>query len=304
MAKVKNKKRINVDQVQKRRQQQIAAKKVLNPFEVHINKEKMRVLGKKSKNEKGLPGISKAKAIQKRKHTILNEYMSQNKSNKFVDKRIGEKAHLPQEEKFMARFAAIRAKAHNRKSIFNLADDEVLTHKGQTLSEVERFDDPRSDDEESENENRSGKLDSKFVEEAHFGGGMLTNTGRDGAKTHKELIDQLIEESKKRKAEKQKVKEATVELTEKLDTEWKDLVQLVSKKSKADVEKTEEKPKLEDYDKLVRELRFEARGTVSDRLKTEEELAKEEKEKLDKLEQERLQRMNGFSESSLQKVCM
>jgi hypothetical protein len=37
-----------------------------------------------------------------------------------------------------------------QKSIFNLADDEVLTHRGQTLSEIEKFDDPRSDDEEEE----------------------------------------------------------------------------------------------------------------------------------------------------------
>jgi hypothetical protein len=34
----------------------------------------------------------------------------------------------------------------------------------------------------------------------------------------------------------------------------------------------------------------------SDRLKSEEELAREEKEKLEKLEMERLQRMHGFKE--------
>jgi nucleolar protein 14 len=44
-----------------------------------------------------------------------------------------------------------------QKSIFNLADDEVLTHHGQTLSEIEKFDDPRSDEEEEEGEER-GKL--------------------------------------------------------------------------------------------------------------------------------------------------
>lgn len=43
----------------------------------------------------------------------------------------------------------------------------------------------------------------------------------------------------------------------------------------------------------MRELRFEARGVPSDRLKTEDELAKEEKERLEKLEQERLERMRG-----------
>jgi nucleolar protein 14 len=36
-----------------------------------------------------------------------------------------------------------------------LADDEILTHRGQTLSEIEKFDDPRSDEEEEE---ETGKL--------------------------------------------------------------------------------------------------------------------------------------------------
>jgi nucleolar protein 14 len=37
----------------------------------------------------------------------------------------------------------------------------------------------------------------------------------------------------------------------------------------------------------------------SDRLKSEEELAREEKERLEKLEMERLQRMHGFKEDLL-----
>lgn len=301
MAKIKNRKRISVDKVHKKINEK-NTKKTLNPFEVHINKEKMRVLGKKLKNDKGLPGISRAKAIQKRKHTLLNEYKSQHKTNKFMDRRIGEKGQVSEDDKIMSRFAAIRARAHNRKSIFNLADDEVLTHRGQTLSEIEKFEDPRSDDEDSEDEHKSGKLESNFVGDAHFGGGVLSNTGQEGAKTHKQLIEQLIEESKKRKAEKQKIKEATLELTEKLDTEWKDLMQLVSKNNKKD--QAAEKPKVDDYDKMVRELKFEARGTVSDRLKTEDEIAKEEKEKLEKLENERLQRMKGFMENNPVKVLV
>jgi len=42
--------------------------------------------------------------------------------------------------------------------IFNLADDEILTHRGQTLSEIEKFDDPRSDEEDEE---EKGKLDGE-----------------------------------------------------------------------------------------------------------------------------------------------
>lgn len=41
------------------------AKKSLNPFEVHINKQKYQVIGQKVKNDRGLPGVSRAKAIKK-----------------------------------------------------------------------------------------------------------------------------------------------------------------------------------------------------------------------------------------------
>ncbi|KAG5872705.1 hypothetical protein JTB14_008799 [Gonioctena quinquepunctata] len=290
MAKVKNKSKVSADRIHKKKEK--LGTKIMNPFEVHINKEKLRVIGKKQKNDRGLPGVSRAKSIEKRKYTLLQEYKSQNKSNKFLDRRIGEKnRNLTKEDKDMARFTAVRVKAHNKKSIFNLADDEVLTHKGQTLSEIEKFDDPRSDDESLEGD--SGKLEKDFVGEAHFGGGMLKKTGIEGAKSHKDLIDQLIAESKKRKAEKQKVKEATLELTEKLDAEWKDLLPLVNKNKRKSEDNTE-KPKADDYDKIMGELRFEARGTVSDRLKTEDEIAKEEKERLEQLEKDRLERMQGF----------
>ncbi|KAJ8934163.1 hypothetical protein NQ314_013545 [Rhamnusium bicolor] len=278
-------------------------KKSMNPFEIHVNKEKLRVLGKKQKNDRGLPGVSRIKAIEKRKRTLLQEYKLLNKSNKFMDKRIGEKSHsMTDEDRAMARFTAVRVKTHNKKNIFNLADDEVLTHRGQTLSEIEKFDDPRSDDEESlDDVNNTGKLDKQFVEDAHFGGGILKRTGIEGAKTHRELIDQLIAESKKRKAEKQKTKEATLELTEKLDSDWKDLLPIISKSKKTEEDEVG-KPKIDDYDKVMRELKFEARGTVSDRLKSEDELAKEEKEKLEQLEKERLERMKGFIDEKTSKL--
>ncbi|VEN44312.1 unnamed protein product [Callosobruchus maculatus] len=292
MAKVKNKKRSSSDKAQANKER-LNSKKNLNPFEVHINREKIRVIGQKRKNDRGLPGVSRGNAIEKRKRTLLQEYKIQNKSNLFMDKRIGERnGHLTEDDKVMARFTAVRIKAHNKKSIYNLADDEVLTHKGQTLSEIEKFDDPRSDDEDSLEGNDTGKLDKDFVEEAHFGGGVLKKTGREGATSHRDLINQLIAESKKRKAEKQQVKEATLELTEKLDTEWKDLIPLVNT-SKCNDEEIP-KQKINDYDKIMRELRFEARGTVSDRLKTEDEIAREEKEKLEQLEKERLERMKGI----------
>ena len=51
----------------------------------------------------------------------------------------------------------------------------------------------------------------------------------------------------------------------------------------------------EDYDRIVKELIYEKRSTPTDRLKTDEEIALDEKEKLEKLEKERLQRMHGLT---------
>lgn len=107
-----------------------------------------------------------------------------------------------------------------------------------------------------------------FVSEGHFGGGVLSKSdSKDGAKSHKDLIEQLIAESKKRKAEKQKEKEQTLDLTEKLDSEWKDLQPVVFKCQKEKEESLIDKllskeDKGQDYDKMMRELRFEKRGTV------------------------------------------
>ncbi|KAJ4450939.1 hypothetical protein ANN_02374 [Periplaneta americana] len=271
-------------------------KKVLNPFEVHVNRQKYEVLGRKKKNDIGLPGVARAKAITKRKKTLLQEYRIKDKSNKFLDRRIGEKnSAMTAEDRIMARFTAERMKVHNKKTIFNLADDEILTHRGQTLSEIEKFDDPRSEDEDEE---ERGKLDAHFVEDAHFGGGILKKSTNESAMSRKDLIEQLIAESKKRKAEKQRLREQTIELTEKLDTEWKDLLPIVSA-SKISGNNIADDEKPDSYDTVMRQLKFEARGKPSDRLKSEEELAKEEKERLERLESERLQRMRGFKDEAV-----
>jgi len=66
------------------------------------------------------------------------------------------------------------------------------------------------------------------VGDAHFGGFLSRKEETEGStqKRHN-LIQELIAESKKRKAEKQRESEKTAELTDKLDTDWKDLQAVV-----------------------------------------------------------------------------
>ncbi|XP_059469976.1 nucleolar protein 14 [Neocloeon triangulifer] len=296
MAKKSNSKKKKADSAKSRN---VSDKpRALNPFEVHVNRQKFKVLGRKDKNDRGLPGVSRAKALKKRKATLLQEYRVHNKANEFVDRRIGENNKgMTAEDRIVARFTAERNK-NRKKSRFNLADDEVLTHRGQSLNEIEKFDDPRSDSED-EDERESGKLEAKFVGDAHFGGFLSRKEETESSNQNRQsLIQELIADSKKRKAEKQRENEKTAELTAKLDTDWKDLQAVVynskTKKQKNDpAEENEPKPKIDDYDKAVRQLTFESRGVPSDRLKSEDEVAKEEKERLELLEAERLARMHG-----------
>jgi len=182
--------------------------------------------------------------------------------------------------------------SHLQKSKFLLGDDEVLTHRGQTLADIEKFDDPRSDSE-NDDDIRLGK---SFVSDAHFGGGILKK-GDESAETlqnRESLIDNLIAESKKRKEARQNEKEETDDLTDKLDQDFKDVLDVIT--SIKTPKKSEVPPtKLPDseYDILVRQLGFERRVTPGDKMKSAEEMAKIEKEKLDKLEEERLKRMKG-----------
>ena len=91
------------------------AAKHLNPFEIKINKQKFQVLGRPTKHERGLPGVSRAKAQKKRHQTLLVEYQNRFKANKFVDRRLGEKdPKLSVEGKMEMRFLAEQIKSHNK----------------------------------------------------------------------------------------------------------------------------------------------------------------------------------------------
>lgn len=272
-----------------------------NPFEVKINRKKFDVLGRKTKHDVGLPGVSRSKAINKRKETLLKEYQHKNKSNKLIDRRFGEyDTKMAPEDKILQRFAMERQRVHDKKDVYNLNEEEELTHYGQSLAEMEKFNDLVNSDDETE---EKGLLSAELTA-AHFGGGggllrkktsgeqQEEEGGSQRAKSRQELIEELIQKSKQEKRERQVQKEEAQELTEKLDQDWKSIQALMVQKTPK-AEKQEEKPKLEEYDMMVRELGFEMKAQPSEKMKTPEELAREEREKLQKLEADRLRRMMG-----------
>lgn len=304
MVKTKQKKRVSADVLTSKKLSTKAKK--INPFEVHTNKEKFTIMGRQLKHDKGMPGVSRAKALQRRRDTLGQEYLNKNKSNAFRDQRIGE-GTMTREEAASARFIAERLQqqqkaGQRREARFNLNDDDdddgglggggggnQLTHKGQTLSEIEQFEDGVSDGGgDDDDDDVLGKLDDQFTGAAHFGGG-----GAKGDETdRKAAIKDFIAEQKRRKEEISKEKDEVSVLTQKLDADWRALIPLMATTSYGD----EKKPKPDAYDVAKREMVFDKCGSVTDRLKSEADVARAEKERLEKLERERLERMSGVTE--------
>ncbi|KAM4781295.1 nucleolar protein 14 [Cyanocitta cristata] len=281
-----------------------------NPFEVKVNRQKFDILGRKTKNDVGLPGVSRSKAIKKRNQTLLKEYKEREKTNVFKDKRFGEyNTKITPEEKMIRRFALERQQNYGKKNIYNLNEDEELTHYGQSLAEIEKLNDIVDSDSDPE---EGGTLSAELTA-AHFGGGggllrKKVSSEQQGEeeekpKSRKELIEEMIAKSKQEKQERQTRRESALELTEKLDKDWKEIQTLIARKTPKSERKDKdiEKPKPDEYDMIVRELGFEMKAKPSERLKTEEELAKEEQARLQKLEADRLRRMHGIDEQANKK---
>ncbi|XP_033104481.1 nucleolar protein 14-like [Anneissia japonica] len=291
----KKNKRSTADKV---RRDKKSTEKKINPFEVRINRQKHVILGRKSKHDKGFPGISRSKANNKRKETLLKEYLNRKKSNLFVDKRLGENdPNMSVEEKMMQRFAFEKQKSHEKSAAYNLNEEEDLTHYGQSIADIEQF-----EDQEESDHDEDGKLNADYVEQEHFGG-LLTRKKPESQeskpKSREEIFDEIIAKSKREKYDRKQEKEEVTDMREKLDDEWKAVSQLLSKakRKQEDTEVT----KSDDYDIAVRSLLYDMKAKATDRLKTPEEIAKLEKLRLEKLEEDRQRRMKGILEEDVQR---
>jgi len=229
-----------------------------------------------------MPGVSRSRATEKRAATLGVEFKKRLKKNKFVDERFGAGDEtMTAEDKMMRRFTLERQKHHSKHSAFNLDDtEEFLTHKGQNIDEIEEFGDvyhSDSDDDVKGGDNTTG---------LHFGGFLEKGKGTDVHKSGKDVMDEIVAKSKMLKAERQKDKEESTEVTDLLDKDWTALQALMGP-SLHPSRQTER----DDYDTTVKELVFEAKAKPTDRMKSEEELAKETRDRLEDLEKKRLQRM-------------
>ncbi|KAF5184295.1 Nucleolar protein [Thalictrum thalictroides] len=317
--------------------------KTESPFETIWSRNKFNILGKKRKGEDKRTGLSRFRAIEKRKGTLLKEYEQSGKSSVFLDKRIGEQNEsLAEFDKAILRSQRARQLKVTKKSKFNLSDgeeDDDIYGSG-PFSERDDFEEELPPDDVADRDEMAMKSAlSKHSNETNYLLFFMMNGNEldilsyasffflsQKQKSKKEVMEEIILKSKFFKAQKSKDKEENEELMEQLDKDFSSLVQseallsltqpsktnalnaLVNKASSKEFTKNEitapprkeiskqEQP--DDYDKLVKEMGLDMRARPSDRTKTPEEIAEEEKERLQQLEKERLKRMSADDESS------
>ncbi|KAJ3556799.1 hypothetical protein NM688_g1821 [Phlebia brevispora] len=312
----KKRKRTPLDEKEKEKKaaklQEIQRK--MNPFDTKVTKLKHDVGGRKITGVTGKPAQSKQAGIEQRKKTLLKELQDRDRAGGIIDRRFGENdPTMTPEERMLERFTRERQRA-SKGEAFNLEDEDELTHYGQSLSKLDDFDNVGLGFDEEEEEEQ---IDKRTVQRSHFGGfdDEEEDDDEDGQperkKSKAEVMAEVVAKSKEHKFMRQAQQEEDENLRHELDQELDSLRSLLyaadpgatAEPVGEDAPEAESHPtttlNVEDrhedkeYDQFVRELAFEKRAKPKDRTKTEEELAKEEKEALEKAERRRIRRMNG-----------
>jgi nucleolar protein 14 len=288
-----------------------------NPFEVSARM-------KRPKHEVHNRPVSKPKntkhalaSLQLRQTQLRTALKSTKKSNVLVDQRIGEyNPNMSSADQMLARLVKERTRQSQRSSKFRLDDDDndQLTHRGKKLdpSQMEAI---YSDDEDDNGQLEAGDTELHFggagIKQAAnpYGGSSTTDLAQVYGQRKTEL-DDLIFRRKTLKAEKMHAKETQVDVVEKLDDTFGDFSNLLmfrkdQPQPTKKAEPTQEEIEMNEWNKEMKAMMMTPKKKATDRTKTPEELAKEEAERLHKLETRRLARMNGdFEEDELSDISL
>ncbi|GAY44250.1 hypothetical protein CUMW_080770 [Citrus unshiu] len=254
-----------------------------NPFETIWSRRKFDILGKKRKGEEVRIGLSRSLAIQKRTNTLLKEYEQSGKSSVFVDKRIGER------NDGLGEFDKAIMRSQRQRQIMELFDSHCIDYFGRSnvLKQLSSHHRQNSDE------------------------GDLMEGEKNKHKSKKEIMEEVILKSKYFKLMEELDKsfsslvqsEVLLSLTE--PSKMNALKALVNKgipnehvKRDDQNMETSKQEQPDSYDKLVKEMALDMRARPSDRTKTAEEIAQEERERLERLEEERQKRMLATDDTS------
>jgi len=283
-----------------RKSKAAAATAAPNPFDMRTTRLKHDVMGKRVKGKIGHATQSRTKAMKERETSLKQELQNRDKSNSFMDKRLGETdRNLDPEDKSLARFKAERMSqllAKRKSNRFNLggdADEVLLTHKGRTLGDdAEVSDSGFSSDQDAGSARQNHDMTSQF----NFGGGGAADDSERAKRSKKEIMEEVIAKSKAYKLERQREKQNADELLDTIDFKFQDVTEFLSKRSREEKAREDAENNQDEFNVVANELRYEARVQAADRLMSEEQLAKSEKSRLVSLEQARISRMNQDQE--------
>ncbi|WWC61126.1 uncharacterized protein I303_103705 [Kwoniella dejecticola CBS 10117] len=301
----------------------------LNKFDERETKVKHDVGGRNLKGVTGRPSSSKQAGLEQRKKSLLPEHQLRDHTGTFQDRRFGENdPSLSLEDRMLERYTRERQRGQGKKGLFNLEDEDNgldgfddgfalggLTHGGRSVMDLpgDDFDAQGFGENDDDEDEDKGRVDRRTVNKGHFGGFDGEEDEEElpeKKKSKAEVMNEIIAKSKMHKYERQQEKEADDELRDALDDDLDDLRALLEESGPAgpaasnfastsrqptSVPKSVVPEEEVDYDQVVRSLAFDARAKPKNRTKTEEELALEEKETLEKAEAKRLRRMRGES---------
>lgn len=253
-----------------------------------------------------------------RRETLLMEVQTRNKVGGILDRRLGEDdPNMTAEERNIERFTKERSRKKGG-AIFDLEDGEgedLLTHGGQTLDLNDDYDARSLEDGSDEDEDEPKKR--KWLADEN---GEVQEDGDaepDRKKSKQEVMDEVIKKSKLFKYERQKAKEDDDEVRRGLDQEFETIQSALGAFQRAiesrPAPRSVEEPKEIEihpdrvalmngeaekkadtlYDEQLSQIRQDQRAKPTDRIKTEEEKAKEAEELAKDLADKRMKRMLG-----------
>lgn len=270
-----------------------------NPFDVKTSRLHFSVLNRKTKGILGHPSLSKRRNLEKRYNMLGEELWRKDKKGNIVDQRIDQSdPTVPSEDKTRARFLKETAKTM-KKNIFNLEDND-LTHMGQSLSLHDDYDGGNIRDHSDDTD--SGDLEYDAVSALNFGGFRLKSnsseqTDKDSPKKSRaKIMEEIIRKSKIHKHEKRLEREENEKLISEVDESVGKINDLVSQRSFYS-EVTRYENNEDAYDCFLVDLSSDTKSKPTDPLLSEKQRAALEAMKLERMEKDRLAKLN--SESSL-----
>ncbi|KAL8985821.1 MAG: hypothetical protein Q9177_004329 [Variospora cf. flavescens] len=280
------------------------------------------------------PGVTKGFGEEQRRQTLLKEMQRRKKVGGILDRRIGENdPTMTPEEKALQRYVQEKQRGRRKETLFDLEDgdgDEQLTHFGQSLSfdtpsKVDDFHEVHLTSEDDSDASNNPERPSKRRRLLHGEGSRnemsvdLDGLQPQRPKSKREVMQEVIAKSKVHKYERQQAKEDDDDLRAELDKGLPDL--LASMRGGKPAAPPPRQPATEgpngnmnpdraamlngkdrtqaekEYDQRLNQMLFDKRSQPAERTLTEEEKLEKEARRLKELEEQRLRRMKGESDS-------